>query len=59
MKIYFATTVMGDRSNLSYSKLIVNILKEMGHKVLTEHLILLAMELLLVSVVTLFEQPPQ
>jgi 2'-deoxynucleoside 5'-phosphate N-hydrolase len=37
MKIYFASPIRGDRSNLEMNKIIVELVKEMGHKVLTEH----------------------
>lgn len=37
MKIFFASPIRGDRSNLEMSKFIVELIKEFGHKVLTEH----------------------
>lgn len=38
MKIYFATTVLGDRSRVAGARRLVRELKELGHEVLTEHL---------------------
>lgn len=38
MKIYFATTVLGDRSRVADARRLVVALQEMGHEVLTEHL---------------------
>lgn len=38
MKIYFATTVLGDRSRVAGARRLVAMLEEMGHEVLTEHL---------------------
>ena len=38
MKIYFATTVLGDRSQVADARRLVVVLQEMGHEVLTEHL---------------------
>lgn len=38
MKIYFATTVLGDRSRVADARRLVVVLQEMGHEVLTEHL---------------------
>lgn len=37
MKIYFASPIRGDRSNLKTSKFIVELIKSFGHEVLTEH----------------------
>jgi len=37
MKIFFASPIRGDRSNLETNKFIVKLIKELGHKVLTEH----------------------
>jgi nucleoside 2-deoxyribosyltransferase len=39
MKIYFGFTVAGDRSAVDAAKKIVGILDEMGHEVLTRHLV--------------------
>lgn len=39
MKIYFGFTVAGNRSSLDAARRIVSILLEMGHEVLTSHLI--------------------
>ena len=38
MKIYFATTVLGDRSRVAGARQLVAMLKQRGHEVLTEHL---------------------
>jgi len=38
VKIYFATTVLGDRSRVADARRLVVALQEMGHEVLTEHL---------------------
>lgn len=38
MKIYFATTVLGDRSRVNHGRRLVAELKALGHDVLTEHL---------------------
>lgn len=38
MKIYFATTVLGDRSRVAGSRRLVAELQRLGHDVLTEHL---------------------
>ncbi len=38
MRIYFATTVLGDRSRVAGARRLVATLKERGHEVLTEHL---------------------
>ena len=38
MKIYFATTVLGDRSRVAAARELVALLHELGHEVLTEHL---------------------
>ena len=38
MKIYFATTVLGDRSGVADARRLVVALRQMGHEVLTEHL---------------------
>ena len=40
MKVYFATTVIGDRSNLAVMRDIVSMLEKKGHTVLTKHLVL-------------------
>lgn len=40
MKVYFATTVIGDRSNLAAMREIVSVLEKKGHTVLTKHLFL-------------------
>lgn len=39
MRIYFGFTVAGNRSSLLAARKIVNMLSEMGHKVLTHHLV--------------------
>ena len=39
MTIYFGFTVAGDRSGLEVARTIVRVLKELGHEVLTRHLI--------------------
>ena len=39
MKIYFGFTVAGDRSAVHAARKIVGILEEMGHEVLTRHLV--------------------
>ena len=39
MKIYFGFTVAGDRSAVDAARKIVGILEEMGHEVLTRHLV--------------------
>lgn len=39
MKIYFGFTVAGDRSAVMVARKIVHILAEMGHEVLTRHLL--------------------
>jgi 2'-deoxynucleoside 5'-phosphate N-hydrolase len=39
MKIYFGFTVAGDRSSLGVASKIVQTLEEMGHEVLTRHLL--------------------
>lgn len=39
MKIYFGFTVAGDRSSLSVARKIVHTLEELGHEVLTSHLL--------------------
>lgn len=39
MKIYFGFTVAGDRSSLGVARKIVEILRTMGHQVLTHHLL--------------------
>ncbi|HLY63230.1 MAG TPA: nucleoside 2-deoxyribosyltransferase [Terriglobia bacterium] len=39
MKIYFGFTVAGDRSTVETARRIVQILEEMGHEVLTRHLV--------------------
>ncbi|MCK5084184.1 MAG: nucleoside 2-deoxyribosyltransferase [Candidatus Pacebacteria bacterium] len=37
MKIYFAAPVRGDRSKIETNKFIVELIKELGHEVLTGH----------------------
>ena len=39
MKIYFAAPIRGDRSKIETNKFIVELIKEFGHEVLTEHTI--------------------
>jgi len=39
MKIYFGFTVAGDRSTLDTARKVVEILEELGHEVLTRHLV--------------------
>src|SRR6266478_3870928 len=39
MKIYFGFTVAGDRTSVSVASGIVQMLEEMGHEVLTRHLV--------------------
>jgi hypothetical protein len=39
MKIYFGFTVSGDRSSLGVARKIVEMLRTMGHQVLTHHLV--------------------
>jgi 2'-deoxynucleoside 5'-phosphate N-hydrolase len=39
MKIYFGFTMAGDRSTLAAARRIVELLEEMGHEVLTRHLV--------------------
>ncbi len=39
MKIYFGFTVAGDRSSLSAARRMVDVLEELGHEVLTRHLV--------------------
>ena len=39
MKIYFGFTVAGDRSSRVAARKIVALLEEMGHEVLTRHLV--------------------
>jgi nucleoside 2-deoxyribosyltransferase len=39
MKIYFGFTVAGDRSSLAEARRMVNLLEELGHEVLTRHLV--------------------
>jgi hypothetical protein len=39
MKIYFGFTVAGDRSSLGVARKMVEILRTMGHQVLTHHLL--------------------
>jgi nucleoside 2-deoxyribosyltransferase len=39
MKVYFGFTVAGDRSALDTARRIVALLEEMGHEVLTRHLV--------------------
>lgn len=38
MKIYFAFTVFGDRSNIEHARKLVDILENKGHTILTKHL---------------------
>ena len=39
MRIYFGFTVAGDRSSLEAARRIVGVLEDMGHEVLTKHLV--------------------
>ena len=39
MKIYFGFTVAGDRSTVEVARRIVQVLEELGHEVLTRHLV--------------------
>src|SRR5439155_16847779 len=39
MKIYFGFTVAGDRSAVSTARRIVELMEDMGHEVLTKHLV--------------------
>src|SRR5271156_2064102 len=39
MKIYFGFTVAGDRSSIDAARKVVHLLEEMGHEVLTRHLV--------------------
>jgi hypothetical protein len=39
MKIYFGFTVAGDRSSIDTARIVVHQLEEMGHEVLTRHLV--------------------
>jgi hypothetical protein len=39
MKIYFGFTVAGDRSTIEVARLVVGLLEELGHEVLTKHLV--------------------
>lgn len=39
MKIYFGFTVAGDRSSIDIARKVVHLLEEMGHEVLTRHLV--------------------
>jgi 2'-deoxynucleoside 5'-phosphate N-hydrolase len=39
MKIYFGFTVAGDRSTLDTARKVVELLEELGHEVLTRHLV--------------------
>lgn len=39
MKIYFGFTVAGDRSSIATARKVVHLLEEMGHEVLTRHLV--------------------
>ena len=39
MKIYFGFTVAGDRSTIQTARNVVRLLEEMGHEVLTRHLV--------------------
>jgi len=39
MKIYFGFTVAGDRSTIETARGVVRVLEELGHEVLTQHLV--------------------
>jgi nucleoside 2-deoxyribosyltransferase len=39
MKVYFGFTVAGDRSSVTTARRMVELLEEMGHEVLTRHLV--------------------
>jgi hypothetical protein len=39
MKIYFGFTVAGDRSTIEIARRVVQVLEELGHEVLTRHLV--------------------
>ena len=39
MKIYFGFTVAGDRSAINIARKVVQVLEELGHEVLTRHLV--------------------
>src|ERR1700726_4544640 len=39
MKIYFGFTVAGDRSTVETARTVVQLLEELGHEVLTRHLV--------------------
>ncbi len=39
MKVYFGFTVAGDRSTLDAARKVVTLLEELGHEVLTRHLV--------------------
>ncbi len=39
MKIYFGFTVAGDRSTIEVARHVVGLLEELGHEVLTKHLV--------------------
>jgi hypothetical protein len=39
MKIYFGCTVAGDRSAVKTAREVVHLLEELGHEVLTRHLV--------------------
>jgi 2'-deoxynucleoside 5'-phosphate N-hydrolase len=39
MKVYFGFTMAGDRSSVETARRIVRVLEEMGHRVLTRHLV--------------------
>jgi len=39
MKIYFGFTVAGDRSSIDAARKVVHLLEEIGHEVLTRHLV--------------------
>src|ERR1700676_699917 len=39
MKIYFGFTVAGDRSGIDTARKVVHLLEELGHEVLTRHLV--------------------
>jgi hypothetical protein len=39
MKIYFGFTVAGDRSSIATARRVVQFLEDLGHEVLTRHLV--------------------
>src|SRR5260221_14025761 len=39
MKVYFGFTVAGDRSTIDTARRVVRLLEELGHEVLTRHLV--------------------